>query len=290
MVFWVCLLPWGAQAETLPSALITSLELKGKDSQSAAIMRNTGARDIPRLLMPLYEGDLIELREPESRVVIEHKSGAIQEFVGTLTNNNVVHGEGIESDVWSVLAVIGTVFGGDSREVPPDNMMSREPNKDLDIPMASTRVNLIAQSKDPIFLKWTGGTFPFRIYLKTDSVSLITISSERREVILDPPLFAGSRFTIIVEDSAGHVVVRQFRYVDDAMLDSYKYDKDYHGALRKVLEVAMLTSKDGGQWTVEAARLLYASGFKSSVEKALFEEIVSGWRFAESSPPLERER
>lgn len=289
-VLLICLLPSSAEAEALPSALITSLELKGEDSNSAVVVRNTGVRDIPRLLMPLYEGDSIELRGPESRITIEYKSGAIQEFVGQLTNNNVVQGEGIESDVWSVLAIIGAVFAGDSREVPPDNMMSRDPSKDFDIPMASTRENLIVRSRDPIFLKWTGGSLPFRIYLRTGSVSLVATISDKREVIIDPPLFVASRFSIMVEDSAGRVLVRKFRYVDDAIVDRYQYDNNYHGALRKVREVAMLTEKDGGRWTVEAARLLYASGFNSSAEKMLFEEIVSGWRFGESSLIPKRNR
>jgi len=266
-----------AAAEPSPAAYITAIELTGKDSAEGTAIRRNGALLAPRLLMALYAGDEVFLREATSRIVIETGDGAEQVIAGgaslTLTD-----GPAADGGLWDILDTVAEALGGGADETAPDNMMTRDDGEGLRIPMAIRGANHLARTGGPVWIAWSGGAAPFRISVSAGGTVTVQDGVTRREASLDLPATPSSRIRVKIEDAGGRTETILFRLQDEPPRHALTRDRGITG---EIAHAAWLTAVDDGRWTFEAARQLRnANG--SPAAAALLARIALGWK---ASPP-----
>lgn len=274
-----------AEAEPSPSAYVTGVDLRGADSTEGTAIRREGALLRPKLLMGLYAGDEVFLREAASRITIETADGTEQEISGAGASFTVT-GEAATGDgLWGFLDVVAEAIGGGSDESVPDNMMTRDDGQGLRIPMAVKGANYIMKSGDPIWIAWAGGTAPFRMTITAGDSVTYKEGISTREASLDLPPAATSRIRVKVEDAGGRTDTVLLRLEEDRPARPPGMTATAGGVMRDIAYAAWLTGLDDGSWSVEAARLLRTRAGDSAAAESLLARIAAGWKSAGTADP-----
>ena len=267
----------GAAAEDrAPAGYLVKMQLAGADAVAKSVVIRNGGEISARLMMPLYDGDVVFVRDPKSRVGVELGDGTAM-TLGQGVARFELKGEIDTGDgTLGILAAIAGVFSGEGDQTP-ENMAAK--GAALKMPMAIRGANMILAGRDRLWLAWEGGKAPYGIaYAKSNGkvirVTLpiestfgsISIRSEREE-----------KFLIIITDSEGQRLSARFRFADALPADSPITGTSQASFLAKA---AWLTSQYG--WRVEAVQML--NDVKTDAALALRDKIVAGWSYEPAAP------
>jgi hypothetical protein len=270
------LLALPSAAEPAPAAYVTAVELTGADSSEGTIRRD-GALLRPKLLMGLYTGDEIFLREAGSRIAIEAADGVEHVISGANARftvaDDTVPGDGL----WGMLDAVSEAIGGGSDEVIPDNMITRDDGQTLRIPMAVKGANHVVRSGGPIWIAWSGGTAPFRVTISAGETVTLLEGLNEREALVDVPSAAKSRFRVKVEDAGGRTDTILIR-LEEKRPEPTTGGSAVGGLMREIAYASWLTRPDGGSWSIEAARLLKPRAGGHAAARLLLARIAEGWK------------
>lgn len=267
-----------AAAESSPAAYITEVTLTGQDRTEGTAIRREGALLRPRLLMALYAGDEIVLREAASRIVIETEGGSEQVVTGAQAVHKVMGDIAADDGLWGLLDAVADAIGGGSDEAVPDNMMTRDDGKGLRIPMAANGANHLVRSNSPVWIAWSGGAAPFRVTVSAGEEVKVIEGITGHEANVSVPPAAASRFRVKVEDAGGRTDTILFRLRDERPEPPHGATEQARGLASDLAYAAWLTGLEDGSWTIEAARMLTEQSGSGGAASLLRERIAAGWK------------
>ncbi len=269
---------WGpalAQGGKAPAGYVVAIALAGADK--TAIVRD-GQELVPKLMMPLYAGDVVLVRDPASRIGLETGTGGRIEVVASAryeVKGEIPTGE----DAWRVIAAVaGILGGGDGGEVPR-NMVPKGEEGALKLPMAVGGPNFLVKGGRKLWLAWTGGKAPFKLIVDVDGRAQPFPGVAARQFELQIPAQSVNRFNVTIRDSAGGTarVVFRFRNLLPEMPKELK-DAGPGESVDALLLAAWLTTRHDGDWSFEAAQILHQRAASDPAAAALLDRIVRGWK------------
>lgn len=265
-------------ADGAPAGYVVDVALAGEDAERKTAIARGGQELPPKLMMPVFEGDAVFLRSPESRIRLELGDGEVVDIGGDLLRYDVKGEIDTGDDTWSILTAIGGILGGTGDVSAPDNMVSRGDDGALAAPMARRGGSYVLKGTSQVWLGWTGGEAPFRVSLGKDGVP-----SEVKERSISLPLDGQQdRINLVIRDARDHRVDVWLRRTDTlpALPADLAARPDSIG--KRLAIAAWLTSVDDGSWSIAAAQDL-AAGMQPA-ERALLDQLRQGWRFTPASP------
>jgi hypothetical protein len=264
-----------AQDGKTPAGYVVAIALAGGDK--TAIVRD-GRELVPKLMMPLYAGDIVFVRDPASRIDLEIGAGeqvAVEAPARYEVKGEIPTGE----DAWSVIQAVAGILGGGETEEIPENMVAKGGGGELKMPMAVRGPNFLVKGGRKLWLAWTGGTAPFKLIVDVDGRAQPFTGIGSREFELQIPAQSVDRFNVTIRDSAGGTarVVFRFRNALPEMPREIK-DAGPGESVDALLLAAWLTTLHEGDWSVEAAQILRRRAGGDPAAAALLDRIVRGWK------------
>ncbi len=252
-----------------PAGYITDIALTGADEAAKTVVVREGAEIAGKLMMPLYAGDVVFIREPASTVGIE-TGGGTHVMLGADLRRYPVEGQIDTGDsAWGILGAISEVFAGEGDQAP-ENMVSK--GGDLKMAAIVRGTNRIAAGRKTLWLGWDGGTGPYAVSVDgQDGETLLVkdVAALWTEVAL--PDGVGERFTLLVRDSRKHLVRVKIR------VSALAPGAAERSLAQRLAAAARLTGEGKGEWSLEAAQQLYE--LKNGAASALLEKVRMGWRY-----------
>lgn len=267
----------GAAAEDrAPAGYLVKMQLAGADAAAKSVVIRNGGEISARLMMPLYDGDVVFVRDPKSRVGVELGDGTTM-TLGQGVARFELKGEIDTGDgTLGILAAIAGVFSGEGDQTP-ENMAAK--GAALKMPMAIRGANMILAGRDRLWLSWEGGKAPYAITLVKGNGQALKVMSVGDStfggVLIGPSL--GKRFTVIVSDSEGQKLQLRFRRAD-ALPENLPVTGTSQASF--LAKAAWLTSQKG--WSIEAAQMLHEA--QTDAALALRDRIVGGWTYQPAAP------
>ena len=265
-----------ASAEQAPAGYVVAVSLVGSDQETNTAIVREGKELAPKLMMPVYNGDVVFVRDPASLVILEIGGGESVDIGCDLLRYNVSGEIPTGDDAWSLLTAIGSILSGEE-DVIPENMVSK--GDSLTMPLAVRGSNFIGKTERKLWLAWQGGTGPFTVSVKSEAKELTLAPTEAREIEIPIAAESGDRLAITLRDAAQHVTTVRFRFRDDipTLPDALKKASPGPSAFAQVT-ATWLASLDNGAWTVEAAQILHSRAEKDQAAAALLARMVEGWK------------
>lgn len=263
-------------ADQAPAGYVVAISLAGDDLAAKTAVVREGKELPPKLMMPVYSGDVVFVRDPASRVSLEIGGGQTVEIGGTLARYNVSGEIPTGDDAWSVLTAIGGVLAGEEDTIP-ENMVSK--GGSLTVPLAARGPNLITKAERKLWLAWQGGTAPFTVTLKTGAKEFSIPATDTREAEIPIPADVGERLAVMIRDSTQQIATIRFRLRDEIPALPNGLKKASPGpSAETVVNAAWLASFENGAWAVQAAQMLHAQAGENQAAAALLARMVKGWK------------
>ncbi len=273
-----CMLIFGAtaSAEQAPAGYVVAVSLAGEDLAAKTAIVRAGKELSPKLMMPVYNGDVVFVRDPASRLSLEIGGGETVEVGGNLVRYNVSGEIPTGDDAWSVLTAIGSVLTGEEDTIP-ENMVSK--GDGLTVPLAVRGSNFIVRAERKLWLAWQGGTGPFTVRVKSGAKEISLAPTDAHEIDIPIPAESGDRLAVTIRDAGQQVATVRLRFREStpAMPEALNKASPGPSAL-KLVTAAWLASLDEGAWTVEAAQMLHAQAGKDQAAAKLLARLVEGWK------------
>ena len=278
VLFWMLPHLPAVAAEGAPAGYVVDVALAGEDAERKTAIVRGGQELVPKLMMPVFEGDAVFLRSPESRIRLELGDGEVVDVGGDLVRYDVKGEIDTGDDTWSILTAIGGILGGNGDVSVPDNMVSRGDDGALAAPIARRGGSHVLRGTPQVWLGWTGGEAPFRVSLGKDG-GPIEVSERSVSLPLDGQQ---DRITVVIRDARDHRVDVRLRMVDalPALPADLAARPDSTG--KRLAVAAWLSGLDDGAWSIAAAQTL-AAGMQPA-DQALLDQLRKGWRFTPPSP------
>lgn len=270
-----------AHAEKAVAGYILSIDLQGADkAEKTAILREGEEPLVPKLMMPLYEGDVVFLRDPGSTIEIEGGDGTPKSISGKNARYKLSGEVATGDDAWSLLAAVAGVIGGEEEEAIPDNMASRGDENKLEIPMAVRGPNFIPADTRKLWLAWSGGKGPYKVIVDVEGRAKSYDKIREQEFEFETPPAEAQRFTVTVKDSEGRIANVVMRYRSKLPLPNEGFKgKLPEGDARELVYAAWMTSLHEGDWSIGAAQILRALPDDNTEAKVLLAKIAGGWKY-----------
>lgn len=269
-----------AMAEPVPAGYIVSIDLHGEDRTAKSVVLREGDDQLAKLMMPLYQKDVIVLLDPESTIEIEVNGGEPKEITGKIGRFEVTGEVPTGDDVWSMMAGVFGVIGGEEEQAVPDNMASRGDENELKIPMAVKGPNFVAKDTRKMWLAWSGGKGPYKVIVDVDGRAKNYDKIREQDFEFETPPEDAKRFTVTVKDSQGRIANVVMRYRDALPVPNEGFKGKLPGGDAKDLAyAAWMTSLHEGDWTIGAAQLLRSLPADNKEAKLLLAKIVEGWKY-----------
>ncbi len=260
-----------------PAGYVTEISLSGEDAAAKTVIVRDGGEIAAKLMMPVYDGDIVFLREAASRIVLETGGGMTVRIGGSVMRFAVTGELDTGDSTWGIIAAIGGVFSGDD-EPAPENMVSK--GGTLKMPMASRGSNMVLKSRQALWLGWEGGTAPFTVSLAGEGGETrlaAELSGTEAEIVL--PAAVKERFTLVVRDAEQQKVQVRLRLAERLPEGAPPASASAAGTLALA---AWLTGQGEGTWRIEAAQMLHGS--TAAAAPALLDKIRTGWRYSAPAP------
>jgi hypothetical protein len=277
VVFLLHIVPAQA-ADREPVAHVVEIELAGEDLAKGTAIVRQGEELRPAIWMPLYDGDIVFVRDPKSRVLIDYGTGGRVEIgesaMWVTVNGETAHG----GETWGLIRSLGGLLWGEEGEEVPANLISKGDEDTLSVPIANRTPNNILHSGGPVWIAWGGGAAPFSVALDVNGKSQALGSQDAREAHFDIPKDAGQRLAIVITDAKQRSVRVPLRLRDalPAAPSEIAVGKAPDG-LAPALAAAWLADQDDGAWRIEAARMLRNDNSNTEL-KRLSDALLAGWR------------
>jgi hypothetical protein len=268
-----------ALAESPAAAFVTAIDLQGADSEAGTAVRRGQELIRPRLLMPLYEGDVVFLRDAASSIVLETDAGAEETVSGAGARFVVKQNNAAKGSLWDMLGAVADAVSGEDGDVAPDNMMTRDTDDVLTVPMAVRGANRVLADRRPVWIAWQGGKAPYKVRITTNDGTAVHEGIATKEFSFSLPTPSQQRLKITVEDAGGRRTSIIIRSSDKRPQPKFGVsDLKKTGAVVRLAAAAWLTSIDDGSWSLEAARMLREDGGADSRTTLLLAKIAAGWK------------
>jgi hypothetical protein len=282
----LALLGWGlsmpcARAEPSAAAFITVIDLKGADRDAGTAIRRGGEELPPRLLMPLYEGDEVFLRAAGSRIVLETEAGVETDVTGAGVLYQVKGDAAAGGGFWSMLGAVAEAVGGGEGDIAPDNMMTRETDDVISVPMAIRGSNHVVGDERPVWISWRGGKAPYRVSVSSGGSVEVHEGIGVEEFSFPLPSTSAGRVKVAIEDAGGRKVNVLLKLRDKRPETPFGSSAGRPAAV--LADAAWLTRADDGSWAFEAARLLSEKSDGSPAAALLLRKIGDGWKAGEAA-------
>lgn len=260
-------------------AHIVEIELAGEDLAKGTVVVREGTERKPQIWMPLYDGDVVFVRDPKSRVLVDYGAGGRVEVGGkamrVAVSSETAHG----GETWGLITAIGSLLAGEDDEEVPANLISKGEENALQVPGANRTPNNILRSDAPVWVAWSGGAAPFTAVLDAGGKESALPLNGERDVSFDIPKDAGQRVALIITDAGKRSVRVPFRLRDKLPAPP----ADISGGnlpegLSLALLAAWLAGQDDGAWRLEAVRILRNAEGNRPEFKRLGEALLAGWR------------
>jgi hypothetical protein len=270
-----------AYAEKAVAGYILSIDLQGADkAEKTAILREGEEPLVPKLMMPLYEDDVVFLRDPASKIEIEGSDGTPRAISGKNARYKLSGEVATGDDAWSLLTAVAAVIGGEEEQAIPDNMASRGDENKLEIPMAVRGPNFITADTRKLWLAWSGGKGPYKVIVDVDGRAKTYDKIREQEFEFETPPAEAQRFTVTVKDSEARItnVVLRYRKGLPVPNEGFK-GKLPEGEAKDLVYAAWMTGLHEGDWSIGAAQILRALPEDNTEAKLLLAKIVGGWKY-----------
>jgi hypothetical protein len=260
-------------------AHVIEAELVGEDLAKGTAVVRDGTELKPQIWMPLYDGDVVFVRDPQSHVLVDYGSGGRVEVGGKAMRVTVSADTAHGGETWGLITAIGSLLVGEEDEEVPANLISKGDDGSLMVPGANRTPNYLLRGEAPVWVAWSGGTAPFSVVLETGGKATALDPSNEREVRFDIPPSAPQRMTLIVTDAGKRSVRVSFRLRDALPMAPAEVsgEKSPEG-LAPALFAAWLASQDDGAWRIEAARMLRNQAGGTAGLKRVSDALLAGWR------------
>jgi len=263
-----------------PIAHVVEISLAGDDLTKGTVIVREGAELKPTIWMPLYDGDIVFVRDPKSRVFVDYGAGGrVQIGDGAMRveiTDEMAHG----GETWGLITALGKLFAGDEGEEVPANLISKGDEGTLFVPAANRTPNNILRDDSPVWIVWSGGAGPFKIVLDNNGKTHELATSEVRDIRFDIPKDASQRLIVTVTDAKQRSVRVPLRLRDAQPTppsDLSSGGQVPHD-LVPALAAAWLANQDDGAWRLEAARALRNSANGNLELKRMSDALFAGWR------------
>lgn len=260
-------------------AHVVEVELAGEDLAKGTVIVREGAEHKPQIWMPLYDGDIVFVRDPKSRVLVDYGEGGRIEVGGKAMRVTVSAETAHGGETWGLITAIGSLLAGEEDEEVPANLISKGDDGALQVPGANRTPNNLLRGDQPVWVAWSGGKTPFIVKLEVSGKETVLTPSSDREVRFDIPADAGQRLALIITDAEKRNVRVPFRLRDKLpAAPSDVLAESAPDGLSPALLAAWLAGQDDGAWRIEAARMLRNDAGGKAEFKRLANALLAGWR------------
>lgn len=272
LVIMLGLLAGGARAQDVrPAGYIMAYELKGADAEKGTVVVRKGVELQPKLLMPVYEGDSVFIRDEESRITLSLAREGNLVVSGKLMRKDIAGEMASGDDSFTIIEQIVAILAGRGDDDSFSVLVSKgaETGETIKVPLAVRGRNYLLSGGEPVRLAWNGGEGPFRVQVGTGKV----VIQEARELSIDVEQVAGTKFTVTITDAKKRTVRIPFvvRKALPKVPEKIKA-RDIGGEIAAV----WLAGRDNGAWRVEAVRQLRALP-QSETVSGLIAALEKGW-------------
>lgn len=271
-VIMLGLLAGGAQAQDVrPAGYIMAYELKGADAAKGTVVVRKGVELQPKLLMPIYDGDSVFIRDEESRITLSLAREGNLIVSGKLMRKDIAGEMASGDDSFTIIEQIVAILAGRGDDDSFSVLVSKgaETGEAIKVPLAVRGRNYILRGGEPVRLAWSGGEGPFRVQVGTGKV----VTHDARELSIDVKALAGTKFTVTVTDARRRTV--RIPFVVRKALPKVPEKIMARDASGEVAAV-WLAGRDNGAWRLEAVRQLRALP-RSETVSGLIAALEKGW-------------
>ena len=271
-------------------AHIVEVELAGEDLAKGTVIVREGAEQKPQIWMPLYDGDIVFVRDPKSHVLVDYGAGGRVEIGDKAMRVRVSAETAHGGETWGLITAIGSLLAGEEDEEVPANLISKGEEGALMVPGANRTPNNLVRGEAPVWAAWSGGAAPFSVTLEAGGKASVLTAGSEREVRFEIPKNAGSRLTLTITDAGKRSVRVPFRLRDK--LPAPPSDVVAQAApdgLAPALLAAWLANQDDGAWRLEAARMLRNEVGSKAEFKRLSDALLAGGGLSATHPILGEE-
>ncbi len=260
-------------------AHIVEIDLAGDDLAKGTVVVRDGAEHKPQIWMPLYDGDVVFVRDPGSRVLVDYGAGGRVE-VGDKAMRVTVSAETAHGgETWGLITAIGSLLVGEEDEEVPANLISKGAEDTLLVPVANRGPNNLLRGDAPVWVEWSGGTAPFDVTLETAGKKTVLTPTGERAVKFAIPKDAGQRLALTITDAGKRSLRVPFRLRDKLPAAPAEIAKESANAgLMPALQAGWLAEQDDGAWRIEAVRLLRNTDGEKVEFTRLADALLAGWR------------
>jgi hypothetical protein len=245
----LALVPLAAGAADRRAGFIEIVALEAEDKALRTAIERGGQPLEPAVLMPVFAGDVIRLKSPDSFVRVVLADNTVLEIRGP--REIVVDARPEKGVVTSVIDWAWDVVTGGTGEETPTNLVSKGNGPYV---AAAPTGGTILRGEDPIYLAWVGGKAPFRV-----RAGRIIYDTPEPSISFLPPSDSGNRIAVEIKDAAGASTRLTLRLAEAAPqppeeLAILVASKD----ARATVIAAWLAQQGKGRWRLEAMRRLHA--------------------------------
>jgi hypothetical protein len=262
-------------ADKAPAGYLVTMKLAGEDAVAKEIVERNGAPLAAKLMMPLFDGDVVAVRDPASRVGVELGDGTTMTLGEGLARFELKGEIDTGDGTWGIIAAIGGVFT-DEAAPAPENMAAK--GASLKMPMAVRGANMIRKGRNSLWLAWEGGKAPYSVSILSGGMEVMLVKDQPDASISVPiEKVESEKFSIIVRDAEQqklHVRLRFAATLPDGLPVTGSSQASY------LATAGWLTGQTG--WSIEAAQMLRAAGTDPAL--AMLEKVKAGWTFHPATP------
>ncbi len=262
--------PMQAQ-DVRPAGYIMAYELKGTDAEKGTVVVRKGAELQPKLLMPIYDGDSVFIRDETSRITLSLAREGNLVVSGKLMRKDIAGEMASGDDSFTIIEQIVAILAGRGDDDSFSVLVSKgaETGEAIKVPFVVRGRNYILGGGEPVHLTWSGGEGPFSVQVATGKA----VTHEARELTINVNMLAGAKFAVTITDARkravriAFVVKKTLPKVPDKVRA-----RDTNGEIAAV----WLAGRDNGVWRFEAVRQLRALPQNETVA-GLIAALEKGW-------------
>lgn len=266
-------------ADREPVAHIVEVDLQGEDLAKGTAIVREGTEHKPAIWMPLYDGDIVFVRDPKSRVLVDYGEGGRIEVDQTRMRVEISEKTAHGGDTWSIITSLGELLMGEEGEEVPTNLVSKGDDGTLVVPVANRTPNNVLRNSAPIWIEWKGGAEPFTLTLEANGKDQPIGHTKDRQAKFDLPKEAGQRLVLTIVDAKKRSVRVPLRLKESLPTPPAGLASDNPSSdLLPALIAAWLARQDDGAWRIEAARMLRNAGAANGKLTRVGDALFAGWR------------
>lgn len=254
-----------------PAGYIMAYELKGTDAEKGTVVVRKGAELQPKLLMPIYDGDSVFIRDETSKITLSLAREGNLVVSGKLMRKDIAGEMASGDDSFTIIEQIVAILAGRGDDDSFSVLVSKSAatGDEIKVPLVVRGSNYILGGGEPIHLTWSGGEGPFSVQVATGKA----VTHEARELTINVKALVGPKFTVKITDARKRVVRIVF-VVKRALpkVPAKVKARDTNG----VIAAVWLAGRDNGAWRFEAVRQLRALP-RNETTVGLIAALEKGW-------------